>query len=178
MRAALWAVACMRLLDRPLIHSSNPGDLDIRNTRPDFLSFVQSVSNAPYHAPPSTRLMRGTLLGGRVQPLVRPPIDSIIRPARPHHPRHTPLTHPSCLKRYNAANHPPAHPRIMRAALERVGCIGLFGRGATLTRRAARTTHNTQPARQPGEPNHAAHAGRNRLPLREIGPHNFEAHVT
>ena len=51
----------------------------------------------------------------------------------------------------NAANHPPAHPRLIRATLERVGCIGLFGRVATLRRRAARDTPDTQAATRRGD---------------------------
>jgi hypothetical protein len=40
MKAALWAVAFSRLLDRRLIHSLNTRYLNTRDTRFDFLSFV------------------------------------------------------------------------------------------------------------------------------------------
>ena len=40
-------------------------------------------------------------------------------------------------RRHNAANHPPAHPRLIRESLPRVGCIGLFGGDPTLMRRGA-----------------------------------------
>jgi hypothetical protein len=36
MKAALWAVACMRLLDRRLMPPFKPCDLNTHNTRPDF----------------------------------------------------------------------------------------------------------------------------------------------
>jgi hypothetical protein len=45
MKAALWAVAFSRLLDRPLIQSSNSRDLNNRDTRPDSLPVVRSGSN-------------------------------------------------------------------------------------------------------------------------------------
>jgi hypothetical protein len=40
MKAALWAVAFSRLLDRRLIQSLNPRGLDTRDARPDLRSFV------------------------------------------------------------------------------------------------------------------------------------------
>jgi hypothetical protein len=43
MRAALWAVACMRLLDRRLIQPFNPRDLNTRNTRSDFSLLSEAV---------------------------------------------------------------------------------------------------------------------------------------
>jgi hypothetical protein len=42
MKAVLWAVAFSRLLDRPLIQSFNPPDLNTRDTRPDHLPFIRS----------------------------------------------------------------------------------------------------------------------------------------
>jgi hypothetical protein len=39
MKAALWAVAFSRLLDRPLIQSFNSPDLNTRNTRPILYPF-------------------------------------------------------------------------------------------------------------------------------------------
>jgi hypothetical protein len=94
--------------------------------------FVMPPHNAAHHAPPRTTHMRGTLKGGRVHALVRPPIDSIIRLTRPQRPRHTPLTYPSCLKRYNAADNAPPRTSLMRATLWVVAFSRLLDRlGAT-----------------------------------------------
>jgi hypothetical protein len=70
-RATLWAVACIRLLDRRLIQSFNPRDLNTRNTRSDFLLFIRSVSNARHHPRPHSMCMRGSVMGRRVHAVVR-----------------------------------------------------------------------------------------------------------
>src|ERR1043165_2568375 len=54
-------------------------------------------------------------------------------------------------QRPNAANHPPARPRFMRAALQRVGCIGLLGRDSSLKGRGARRPHYPAFTPRPGD---------------------------
>jgi hypothetical protein len=55
----------------------------------------------------------------------------------------------------------PAPRRNMRSIVSAVGCIGLFGRDATLKHRAARATHHQPLAPITREPHHAPPARRN-----------------
>jgi len=76
MRGYVWAVAFSRLLDRRLIQAFNSCDLDTRDTRPDFLPFVRSGSNAGIERLPARNtqpernhatLMRGKLAGSPLE---------------------------------------------------------------------------------------------------------------
>jgi hypothetical protein len=146
-----------------------PADLTIQLARPQHPRHAPRPHpsclkryNAADNAPPRTRLITDSLLGGRVQPLVRPPFGSGIQPTRPYDFAIRALCATTFNPmRYNSANNPPAYSRLMRGTLQRVGCIGLFGGDTTPLQRGARRTCDTPVAQQPAGLNHASLARRN-----------------
>ncbi len=92
-------------------------------------------------------------------------------------PGHRVFACPLAIPPHNAANHPPARPRLMRATLERVGCIGLFGGDPTLRIRGAHNHRDSLTPPVTREPNHAPCATQLFCSRAGLGPQTFDLRV-